>query len=396
VERVNQLAGQIAALNIRIQQSDRGKGEANDLRDERERALKELSKLVQIDWFENEDKVVNVSVANGFPLVNGRRANALEASFDSSEIGYFSLKGIDPKGISRDLTANLHAGELKEYVTLRDETVVDFMGRLDELASELAFRVNRLHNSGTGLNASYDRLTSAFALKPDAIDRPLPFLKDGVFRINLVGPDKEYVESYEVELRAGEDTVQDVVERINATVANPNLLAASINRDGSVSLESRGAFNFVLGDDETDFAAIMGFNNFFENLQGARDFRVNPLLAKRPNLISTGKGLLPGDNSVALAMNQLQFDTTMSGEAITFDEFYNGMLAELGLMINRSQEEARNQKLILDQFQKLRDEVSSVNMDEEVADMVQFQRGFEAAAKFVTTVDEMTKTVIDM
>ena len=86
----------------------------------------------------------------------------------------------------------------------------------------------------------------------------------------------------------------------------------------------------------------------------------------------------------------------MTGKTITFNEFYNGMLAELGLRINRSQEELRNQRLVTDQFQKLRDEVSSVNMDEEVADMVQFQRGFEAAARFITTVDEMTETVINM
>ena len=396
VERVNQLAGQIAALNIRIQQSDRGKGEANDLRDERERALKELSKLVQIDWFENDDKLVMVSVGNGFPLVTGRRANAVEASFASDEVGMFSLRGVDPKGISRDLTAHIQAGELKEYVTLRDDVLVHFTDRLDELASEVAFRVNRLHNSGTGLNAAYSELTSSFALKSDALVRPLPFLKDGLFRIDMVSPEHELVESYEIELRAGEDTARDVVERINQTVANPDLLQARVNADGSVSLVATGPYDFVLGEDETDFAAIMGFHNFFENLQGARDFRVNPRLQERPNLISTGKGLLPGDNSVALAMNQLQFEPSMQGESTTFDEFYNGTLAELGLMINRSHEELRNQKLILDQFQKLRDEVSSVNMDEEVADMVQYQRGYEAAAKFVTSVDEMTKTVIDM
>ena len=396
VERANQLAGQIAALNVRIQQTDRGKGEANDLRDEREKALKELSKLVHIDWFENEDKLVVVSIGNGFPLVTGRKANKLEASFASDEAGMFSLRGIDPKGISRDLTPHIQAGELKEYVNLRDEVVVHFMKKLDELAGEVAFRVNRLHNSGTGLNATYKTLTSSFALKPDALVKPLPFLKDGMLRINLVGPDNEFVETYEVELRAGQDTVKDVVDRINQTVANPKLLQARVNPDGSVSLEATGPYDIVLGKDDTDFSAIMGFNNFFESLQGARDFRVNPKLVERPNLISTGKNLLPGDNSVALAMNQLQFDPTMQGDSITFDEFYNGMLAELGLMINRSQEESRNQKLILDQFQKLRDEVSSVNMDEEVADMVQYQRGFEAAAKFVTSVDQMTKTVIDM
>lgn len=396
VERANQLAGQIAGLNKRIQQTDRGRGEANDLRDEREGALKELSKLIQIDWFESEDKMVKVSIGNGFPLVTGRRANSVEASFDNEEIGFFSLRGIDPKGISRDLTPHIQAGELKEFVVLRDKIVVGLIERLDELASELAFRINRLHNSGTGLNATYDRLTSSFALKPDAIAQPLPFLKDGLLSIHLVGQNNAYLETYQVELRAGEDTVQDVVNRINATVANPDLLRAAVNSDGSVTIEAQGAFDFVLGEDETDFTAIMGFNNFFENLQGARDFRINRRLVEQPNRISTGRGLLPGENSVALAINQLQFEPTMTGESITFDEFYNGMLAELGLMINRAQEELRNQRLILDQFQKLRNEISSVNMDEEVADMVQFQRGFEAAAKFITSVDEMTRTVIDM
>jgi flagellar hook-associated protein 1 len=396
VERVNQLAGQIAALNTRIQQVDRGKGEANDLRDEREKALKELSKLVQIDWFENPDKLVMVNIGNGFPLVHGRHANKLEASFASDEAGMFSLRGIDPKGISRDLTPHIQAGELKEYVTLRDNVVPHFINKLDELSSEVAFRVNRLQNSGTGLNSAYKQLTSSFALKPDALTKPLPFLKDGLFRISMVSPDHQIVETYEVALRAGKDTVKDVVDRINQTVANSKLLQAKVNPDGSVTLEATGPYDFVLGQDDTDFAAIMGFNNFFESLEGAKDFRVNPKLVERPNLIATGKNLLPGDNSTALAMNQLQFQPTMEGETITFDDFYNGMLAELGLMINRSHEESRNQQLILDQFQKLRNEISSVNMDEEVSNMVQYQRGFEAAAKFVKSVDEMTKTVIDM
>ncbi len=396
VERVNQLAGEIASLNKQIQQTDRNRGEANDLRDKRDGALKQLSKIIQIDWFENDSKQMMVSIGGGFPLVHGRSVNPVEASYDSEETGFFSLKGIDPKGISRVLTPQVQAGELKEFMILRDEILVGFINKLDELSSEVAYRVNRFHNSGTGLNATFDKLTSSFALKPDALNRPLPFLKDGTLQIHLVGDTYDLLETYEIELRAGQDTVADVVNRINATVANPNLLRARVNDDGSVTLESQGPHNFVLGRDETDFSTLMGFNNFFENLEGARDFRINDRLKTRPNLISTGTGLLPGDNSIALEINQLQFTPTMSGESITFDEYYNGLLAQLGLMINRATDEVRNQRLVLDQFQRLRDEISSVNMDEEVANMVQFQRGFEAASKFVSTVDEMTQTIIDM
>ena len=100
--------------------------------------------------------------------------------------------------------------------------------------------------------------------------------------------------------------------------------------------------------------------------------------------------------SVAQAIQGLQFVPTMAEESATFDEFYNGVVAELGLRINRNQAEKHNQELVIDQFRRMRDEFSSVNMDEEVADMVQFQRGFQASAKFISTVDEMTRTVVSM
>lgn len=396
IERVNRLAGTIAELNTRIQQAERGHGEANDLRDERTAAIKELSRLAQVDWHENKDNLVIVSVANGFPLVTGREHNTLEASTDHPEPGLYSVKGVDRRDVSRDLTGDLKSGELAEILRLRDETVVHFQERLDTLASELAYRVNRLHNGGTGLNAQYEKLQSAFALQPDAVNRPLPFLEDGLFRMHLVNAEHEVVESYEVEVQAGQDTVRDIVRRINETVGDSGLLRARLNQDGTVSLNATGKYDLALGKDESGFAALMGFNNFFENLQGAQDFQVNPRLQEHPNLISTGRGMLPGDNSVARDIADLQHDATMQGDSITFDEFYNGTIAELGILVNRAQDERKNAELIADQFQKLRDEVSSVNMDEEVANMVAYQRGFEAAAKFVSNVDEMTETVIRM
>lgn len=396
VTQVNELAQHIATLNGKVQQVDRGHGEANDLRDQREAALKQLSKLVQIDWFENEHHAIEVTVGNGFPLVHGRTANALEASFDNRERGYFTLKGIDPKGISRDLTAEVKSGELPELMALRDETVVRYANKVDQFAAELAFQVNRLHATGTGLNVRHNELHSTFALKPDARTAPLPFLKDGHFRIHLVGKDNEFLETYEIPVNAGRDTLRDIVERINATVGDPRLLRAAIQGDGSVSITAGGAHQFVLGPDDTDFAVLMGFNNFFETLGGARDFRVSANILGHPERIAAGRGLLPGDNSVAREIHDLQYRPTMEGASITFDEFYNGIMADLGLSINRALNDEKNQRIIMDQFQKLRDEVSSVNMDEEVADMVQFQRGFDAAARFVTTVDDMTKTVINM
>ncbi|MEE8555951.1 MAG: flagellar hook-associated protein FlgK [bacterium] len=396
IEVINQLSLQLARQNMSVQQTDRGHGEANDLFDARESTLKELSRLIQLEWFEDESGLIQVTVGSGWPLVAGRRANRLEASLKNEELGMFRIRGIDPQGISRDITDEVRGGQLKELFNLRDQTVRGFSGRLDELAAELAFKVNQLHATGTGINARHEKLRSSFALKPDALVRPLPFLKDGLFRVHMVNENNAILETYEVEIKAGRDTLPDIVNRINAAVGDPSLFRTVLNGDGSVTLESGGPFPFVLGDDETDFAVVMGFNNFLDTLRGARDISINPRLEREPNSISAGKRLVPGDNSVALKIHALQFLPSMQDDSITFDEFYNGVLAELGLIVQRSQTEKRNQELIVHQFQKLRDEVSSVNMDEEVADMVQYQRGFDAAAKFISTIDEMTRTIIDM
>ena len=396
VSRVNQLSQHIAALNEKVQQGDRGHGEVNDLRDEREGALKELSKLVQVDWFESEKKTLEISIGNGFPLVYGRQANALEASFDHPETGYFSLRAIDPKGLSRDLTKDVKGGEIPELIALRDETVVKYANKLDQFSAELAYQVNRIHSTGTGINVKHQELHSSFAIKPDARQEPLPFLREGQFKIHLVDEDGSFLETYEIPIQAGKDSMDDIVNRINETVGRKDLFNARIEADGSITLATEGAHQFVLGEDNTDFPVLMGFNNFFETLHGAEDFRVNSRLLNRPAMISAGSGLLPGDNSVARAIHNLQYEPTMEGSAITFDEFYNGMSADLGLTLNRAQNDAKNQQVVLDQFKKLRDEVSSVNMDEEVANMVQYQRGFEAASKFIGVVDEMTKTVINL
>ena len=396
IEQINQLAEQLAVQNTNVQRTDRGRGEASDLRDEREATLKKISKLIEINWFEDDDKLIQVTAGNGWPLVAGRRAGRLEASLKNNELGMFSLHGIDPQGISKDLTGEIREGEMAEMFRLRDETILGFVKRLDEFTTEMAYKINRLHSSGTGINSSTDSLRSSFSLKPDAQVKPLPFLRDGIFRIHLVTEDNEILETYEVELEAGRDTIRDIVDRINATVGESGLFGATLNSDGSVTLASNGVYNFIIGDDETEFSVLMGFNNFLETLRGATDITINEGLVRKSNTISTGKDLVPGDNSVALAIHDLQFKPTMQGDSITFDEFYNGMLAELGLIVQRSQTDKRNQQVIVDQFQKLRNEISSVNMDEEVADMVQFQRGFDAAAKFITTIDEMTRTIIDM
>jgi len=270
------------------------------------------------------------------------------------------------------------------------------MDQLDELAFGVAAKVNQPHATGTGISSATDLMKSAYALTPEARAQPMPFLQDGVFQLHLVDRDNSILETYEIEVQAGVDSLEDIVKRINQTVNDPNLLAASIGEDGSMFLESGQPRRFIFGDDQTAITQVMGFNSFFETLKGAADLRISPRILEDPNAISTGRDLIPGDNQVALAIAKLQNQPTMRDETVTFGEYYNSILGDIGLKVQRNQVEKAQQDNMVQQFREIRSSISAVNMDEELADMIQHQKAYEASARYVSTVDEMMQTLINM
>lgn len=397
VAEINTIVSQIADLNRQVTSYELVDRTANDARDQRQLLLEKLAKLVDIQWSEGERGDVKVAIGRtGWTLVNGRRAGQLKPSLQGGETGMYHVKGIGKHEYKVDLTNEFRGGELKEVLDIRDKTIVSYMQQLDDVAFELAERVNRIHAGGTGLNSAMERTKSAYGLNPDAQVQPLPFIKDGIFQFHLLDDEGEFVATYEIEIQAGFDNIHDIVNRINETVNDPLYFQASVEEDGAVVFQAGGGKRFILGDDSTDFTTIMGLNNFFETLKGAEDIQLSNRIMENPNNIATGKNLVPGDNQVALEIVKLQTTPTMNDETMTFDEYYNGILADVGLRIQRNQIEKEHQDNLLGQFKEIRDSVSSVNMDEEVANLVQHQKAYEASAKFVSTVDQMMETVIQM
>lgn len=397
VSEINSTAKQIATLNREISNFEIGDKVANDARDQRDKLLEDLSSLVDMQWFEDENGEINVSIASGgWTLVESRKVHELEASLVGGEVGMYHIEGVGKNEYKRDLTNNVISGSLKETLVIRDSTIVNYMQQLDDLAFGLAHKVNLNHTTGTGLDSASEQMKSSFGLNEDAREQPLPFIKDGVLQLHLVDGENSFLETYELEILAGSDTVGDIVQRINDTVGNPSILEAWIEDDGSVIIQSKDGNRFIFGEDTSEFISVMGFNNFFESLRGAEDFRISDRIMKDPTKISTGKDLIPGDNSVALAIAKLQTEPTMKNDTMTFDEFYNGVLADVGLRIQRNQIDKEHQDNLLEQFVSIRDSVSSVNLDEEMTNMVQQQKAYEAAAKYLTVVDEMMETVIRM
>lgn len=104
----------------------------------------------------------------------------------------------------------------------------------------------------------------------------------------------------------------------------------------------------------------------------------------------------PGDSRVAVALSGLQNAKLLNDGQATVDDFYNSIVSDVGVLAAHNRNGMNQAKDITTQLSKIRDQVSGVSIDEETANLMQFQQMFGASAKVIQVADEMLKTVLDL
>jgi flagellar hook-associated protein 1 FlgK len=102
-----------------------------------------------------------------------------------------------------------------------------------------------------------------------------------------------------------------------------------------------------------------------------------------------------GDNRNALLIATLGTTSLINGSD-NFDSYYGKMTSTVGILANQNTLSLGGAKDALVQLQNLRDGLVGVSLDEEMINLIQFQRGFESSAKFLSTVDEMMAKLMEM
>ncbi len=291
VEEINSLSGQIAELNLKIAEVEAGGHSANEFKDERDMALKELSALIDVQSFEDGDGFLTVNTANGNTLVD--RTNSWELTTHENAETFQDVYWVSATGTEVNITDDISSGKLRGWLQARDETVTGYKDQLNELASAIIGEVNTLHGSGTTLDATTTTGVDFFT-----------------------GIDASDIE-------------------INIDIANDsNLIAAALSTES-----------------------------------------------------------VPGGNGNAIAIAELQNTETMSGFTATFDDFYTALVGDVGSDVSMAGINSDHQDSVNLQLSTYREEISGVNLDEEMVDLIQYQAAYNAAAKLVSAVDEMLETL---
>ena len=140
--------------------------------------------------------------------------------------------------------------------------------------------------------------------------------------------------------------------------------------------------------------------NFFADLSGlttnqARHLRVE--LTGGAQIAAAGNpDGAPGDNENALRIAALEVSHTVGTSNDTFEEFFSQLVATVGIEAARNNLALTGARDATVQLQNLRDGFSGVSLEEEMIDLIQYQRGFESSAKFLSTVDEMMAVILQL
>lgn len=227
VNSINSYSEQISILNEQILRSEIGGSNANDLRDQRNVLIDDLSKLVNVEVLEVTDSNgANKMVLqlNGQPLVNHDRAFKLstEDTVPNSDPLINEIKWEN----GSPLNTSALRGELRGLLDLRDSTdgktkgIPYYMEELNRFAQTFAKEVNELHYEGFGLNETTNILL---------------FTVDGRSTSNMMDGETEL-----------NDEIHNKITAKNIGVAldleDPNKIAASSSEDllpgdGSVALK---------------------------------------------------------------------------------------------------------------------------------------------------------------
>jgi flagellar hook-associated protein 1 FlgK len=130
----------------------------------------------------------------------------------------------------------------------------------------------------------------------------------------------------------------------------------------------------------------------------ATDMSVNLNILNDANLIAAAVSSsgVPGDNSNALAIANLQHSLVMGAGSATFDNFYNSIVSDVGTGVGDAASYYELQSSIATSLENFRQSISGVSLDEEMLNLVKFQHAYDAAAKLSSTVDELLNTVLNM
>ncbi|MCL4498256.1 MAG: flagellar hook-associated protein FlgK [Deltaproteobacteria bacterium] len=199
IPEVNSLTSQIASLNQQVTYAQNTGSNANELRDERMNAINQLSKLVNISYYENNNGKINISIG-GTPLVLSDSSFNLSTKINSGNVSSLNIMWNGPAGSQQDITQNVTGGSLGAYVNFEQAAAPSYISQLNSLSAAITDNVNSLQYNGYGLDGS----TGSYFFNPNLTTSAGSGVTDATINTGYVAdPSKLTGDKYSIQATGG-------------------------------------------------------------------------------------------------------------------------------------------------------------------------------------------------
>ncbi|EAH8337603.1 flagellar hook-associated protein FlgK [Campylobacter upsaliensis] len=438
VEEINRIGEEIAHINKQIYGEEAlPTDHANELRDRRDELELTLSKLVSAVASKNEivqdnrfEQTItdlghhyNLSI-EGFSIVDGVNFHPLKLDYDDKNKSY-SIYYQTPDEKIHDLTAKLKGGQLGAQLDLRgrdydklegayDNGILQgYIDSLNTFSKTLITETNNLYAGSAKNSATSDYLEGLTGDVPLMnYDRTI---QAGTFDIVIYDEkgNEKVRKSITIDVTT---TMNDLMNQIKANTddnkdnnsgndvddfINASFSFDSKSNSGLFQINAKNGFKVSLEDKGTNFAGAFSVGGFFSG-KDASDIRVKESLLSDPSTVRASKNGVDSGNDMANQIIQLQYDKVSfynkdgTIDELTMEEYYRkftGKIASDGE--NNNVIHKSNMTLYNSVYAEYQSK-SGVNTNEELAALIQWQSSYGAAAKIVSTVDQMLDTLLGL
>lgn len=365
VDKVNALTVQIRDLNEKIMRYEINGDHANDFRDERNKALDELSKLIDIHYTEDATGRVQVK-AEGHLLIHDKFINKIKLVQAQSKSPFqkpiWGDTEEDVIKMNKDITseAGNDLGKLKALLISRGNTVANYATDWDEIT---------LNDNKTSedegncflipkIQKEFDTLVHSIVTKINNILSPYDSVTLTQDPNGPMGQDKDKTMHTELFSRINVERFDSSGNYIEEDPNNPETLYSAGNIQINPALLNEGGYNFL----PLSRSGYVGDDSVIQDIL-----------------------LIWGEESTKIGNNQ----------NLNFQDYYAEFVTRIGTEGNEVIRRVEDKQTVVNHVDNMRNAMSGVSTDEEMGNMMKYQHAYNASARVINVVDSMIDTIVN-
>ncbi|WP_150320188.1 flagellar hook-associated protein FlgK [Enterobacter hormaechei] len=380
VDQINNYAKQIANLNDQISRlTGVGAGASpNELLDQRDQLVSELNKIVGVDVTVQDSGTYNISIANGYTLVQGSNASQLAAVKSSADPARTTIAYVDAAAGNVEISEKqITTGSLGGLLTFRSQDLDQARNTLNQMALAFADAMNTQHQAG--FDANGDAGGKLFDFGSPAVLSNGKNTGSASVTATMTDSTKVQATNYKVEYNGTDWTITRLSDNTSFT-AMPDT-SGNLSFDG-LNVNISGSAN------NKDSFIVKPVNDVIVNMDVA--------ISEESKLaMASAQGSGESDNTNGQKLLDLQSAKLVGGNK-TFNDAYAALVSTVGSTTASLKTSSETKVNVVTQLTKQQQSISGVNLDEEYGNLQRYQQYYLANAQVLQTASTLFDALINI